>query len=173
MIVEERLSLFREKVRLSGRHKCHSVRLPWYQMMTSRVPSEVVVSVGPQRPGISSRWPCGFPTPARSLAATSPCAGLSASPSISPSQGTSACAERWLWACRRWLRCRCCPLDPSRSRPLRVLRGNREALVEPRQELLQHPVGFPDAARPRQPEFSYQPVLERSRRALHPALGLG
>ena len=53
------------------------------------------------------------------------------------------------------------------------LRGNREALVEPRQELLQHPVGFPDAARPRQPEFSYQPVLERSHRAIHPALGLG
>ena len=29
---------------------------------------------------------------------------------------------------------------------LRVLRGNWETLVEPRQELLQHPVGFPDAA---------------------------
>ena len=28
------VSLFREKVRLSGRQKCHSVRRPWYQMMT-------------------------------------------------------------------------------------------------------------------------------------------
>ena len=28
------LSLFRINVRLSGRQKCHSVRLPWYQMMT-------------------------------------------------------------------------------------------------------------------------------------------
>ena len=28
------VSLFRINVRLSGRQKCHSVRLPWYQMMT-------------------------------------------------------------------------------------------------------------------------------------------
>ena len=43
---------------------------------------------------------------------------------------------------------------------LRVLRWNTEAPVEPWQELLQHAVGFPEAARPSQPEFSYQPVLE-------------
>ena len=43
---------------------------------------------------------------------------------------------------------------------LRVLRGNPEALVESRQELLQHPVGFPDAVGASQPEFGYQPVLE-------------
>ena len=54
-----------------------------------------------------------------------------------------------------------------------MLRGNPESLVEPWQELLQHPVGFPDAAGAGQPEFSYQPVLERSRRSLHAALGLG
>ena len=29
------VSLFRINVRLSGRQKCHSVRLPWYQMKTS------------------------------------------------------------------------------------------------------------------------------------------
>ena len=29
------LSLFRINVRLSGRQKCHSVMLPWYQMKTS------------------------------------------------------------------------------------------------------------------------------------------
>ena len=28
------VSLFRINVRLSGQHQCHSVRLPWYQMMT-------------------------------------------------------------------------------------------------------------------------------------------
>ena len=59
------------------------------------------------------------------------------------------------------------------ERRLRVLRGNPEALVEPWQELLQHAVGFPDAAGACQPEFSYQPVLERSRRSLHPPLRLG
>ena len=112
------VSLFRENVRLNGRHKCHSVRVPWYQMLTSRSPPRVAASEDPRRPGISSRWLCGFPTRARSLLATSPCAWLSESPSIAPSQGTSACAQRWLWACRRRPRCRCCPLDPSRSQPL-------------------------------------------------------
>ena len=29
------VSLFRINVRLSGRQKCHSVMLPWYQMKTS------------------------------------------------------------------------------------------------------------------------------------------
>ena len=29
------VSLFRINVRLSGRQKCHSVILPWYQMKTS------------------------------------------------------------------------------------------------------------------------------------------
>ena len=43
---------------------------------------------------------------------------------------------------------------------LRVLRGNPEALVEPWQELLQHPVDFDDAVGAGQPEFGYQPVLE-------------
>ena len=56
---------------------------------------------------------------------------------------------------------------------LRVLRWNTEAPVEPWQELLQHPVGFPEAARPSQPEFSYQPVLEGAPRALYAPLGLG
>ena len=56
---------------------------------------------------------------------------------------------------------------------LGVLLGNPEAPVEPWQELLQHPVGFPDAARPGQTEFSYQPVLEGARRPLHPPLCLG
>ena len=56
---------------------------------------------------------------------------------------------------------------------LRVLLGNPESPVEPWQELLQHPVGFPDAAPSGQAEFSYQPVLEGTRRSLHAALGLG
>ena len=100
------VSLFRENVRLNGQHKCHSVRVPWYQMLTSRGPPRVAASEDPRRPGISSRWLGGFPTRARSLEATSPCAWLSESPSIAPSQGTSACAQRWLWACRRRPRCR-------------------------------------------------------------------
>ena len=65
------------------------------------------------------------------------------------------------------------PPDPGAGMQLRVLRGNPEAPVEPWQELLQHPVGFPEAARPGQPEFSYQPVLEGAPRALHAPLGLG
>ena len=67
-------------------------------------------------------------------------------------------AQRWVQRpeCRLW-----------------VLRRNPEAPVEPRQELLQHAVGFPDAAHAGQPEFSYQPVLEGSRRSLHAALCLG
>ena len=56
---------------------------------------------------------------------------------------------------------------------LRVLRRNLEAPVESRQELLQHAVGRPDAARPGPPEFSYQPVLKGSCRSLYPPLGLG
>ena len=56
---------------------------------------------------------------------------------------------------------------------LRVLLGNPEAPVEPWQELLQHPVGFPDAAGTSQAKFSYQPVLVGTRRSLHAALGLG
>ena len=50
------LSKSRKNVRLSVQHKCHSVRPGWYQMLASRGPFGVVVSVGPQRPGISSRW---------------------------------------------------------------------------------------------------------------------
>ena len=53
------------------------------------------------------------------------------------------------------------------------MRGKLEALVESWQELLQSAVGFPDAAGACQPEFGYQSVLERSRRSLHPTLGLG
>ena len=34
VILGHGVSLFRINVRLSGRQKCHSVRLPWYQMMT-------------------------------------------------------------------------------------------------------------------------------------------
>ena len=51
---------------------------------------------------------------------------------------------------------------------LKLLRGNREALVEPWQELTQHAVGFLNSARPGQTDFTYQTVLERSRRSLHP-----
>ena len=54
-----------------------------------------------------------------------------------------------------------------------MLRWNTEAPVELWQELLQHAVGFPEAARPGQPEFSYQPVLEGAPRALHAPLDLG
>ena len=39
-------------------------------------------------------------------------------PSFFPSEGTSDCAGRRVWACRRRPRCQCCPLEPSRSRPL-------------------------------------------------------
>ena len=51
------VSLFRINVRPSVQHKCHLVRLPWYQMLTSWAQPEVVALVGPQSPGISSRWP--------------------------------------------------------------------------------------------------------------------
>ena len=48
--------------------------------------------------------------------------------------------------------------------------GNTEAPVESQEELLQHAVGFLNAARLCQPEFGDQPVLKRSRHALHPTL---
>ena len=57
-------------------------------------------------------------------------------------------------------------------RGLRALRGNLEAPVVSWQKLLQHPIGFPDAAGACQPEFGNQPVLEGSRSPLHAALGL-
>ena len=47
------VSLFRINVRLSGQHKCHSVRVPWYQMMALRGPPRVAVLVDLQRPCIS------------------------------------------------------------------------------------------------------------------------
>ena len=47
------VSKFRINVRLSGQHKCHSVRVPWYQMMALRGPPRVAVVVDPQRPCIS------------------------------------------------------------------------------------------------------------------------
>ena len=53
------------------------------------------------------------------------------------------------------------------------MRRNLETPVEPWQELLQHPVGFPDATGPGQAEFSCQPVLKGSCRSVHPPLGLG
>ena len=56
---------------------------------------------------------------------------------------------------------------------LRVLRWDTETPVESRQELLQHAVGFPDAARPCQPQFGYEAVLESFRHPLHSSLGLG
>ena len=42
-----------------------------------------------------------------------------------------------------------------------------EAIVEPRQELLQHGVGFLDGGRTRQAKLRYQAVLKSSRRSLH------
>ena len=53
------------------------------------------------------------------------------------------------------------------------MRRNLETPVEPWQELLQRPVGFPYATGPGQAEFSCQPVLEGARRSLHTPLGLG
>ncbi len=108
---------FRRNVRLSVQQKCHSVEPRCYQTTTLN-PLGVAALVDPQRPCISLWWLCGFPIPARLPEATSPCAGLSESPSIAPSEGTSVCAEMWLSACRRRPRCQYCPLDPSRSRSL-------------------------------------------------------
>ena len=51
------VSKFRINVRPSVQHKCHLGRLPWYQMLTSWAQPEVAALVGPQIPGISSRWP--------------------------------------------------------------------------------------------------------------------
>ena len=56
---------------------------------------------------------------------------------------------------------------------LRVLRRNLETPVVSRQELLQHPVGFSDAAGTSQAEFSYQPILKGSCRSLHSPFCLG
>ena len=79
----------------------------------------------------------------------------------------------FLWCLKHRICSRHSSGSRGRNAGLRVLRGNSESPVEPWQELLQHPVGFPDAAAACQPEFGYQPVLERSRRALHAALCLG
>ena len=56
---------------------------------------------------------------------------------------------------------------------LRVLRGNPESLVVSRQELLQHPVSFFDAAGASQAEFSCQPILKGACRSLHATSCLG
>ena len=56
---------------------------------------------------------------------------------------------------------------------LRVLLGNPESPVEPWQELLQHPVGFSDAAGTSQAKFSYQPILKGACRSLHATFCLG
>ena len=61
------------------------------------------------------------------------------------------------------------------QRPVRglgALRGNPETPVVPRQKLLQHAVGFADAAGARQTQFCNQPVLEGSRRSFHSPLCL-
>ena len=55
---------------------------------------------------------------------------------------------------------------------LRVLRWNTETPVESRQELLQHAVGFLDTARPCQPQFGYEAVLESFSHPLPFSLGL-
>ena len=55
---------------------------------------------------------------------------------------------------------------------LGVLRGNPKPPVESREELLQRPVGFQNAARVCQPEFGDQPVLECPGRALQQILCL-
>ena len=47
------VSKFRENVRLSVQHKCHSVSLPWYQMMMWRDCPGFAASEDPRRPGIS------------------------------------------------------------------------------------------------------------------------
>ena len=47
------VSLFRINVRPSVQHKCHLVRLPWYQMMTSLDRPKVAALEDPQSPGIS------------------------------------------------------------------------------------------------------------------------
>ena len=54
-----------------------------------------------------------------------------------------------------------------------AIAGNTEALVESRDEPLQHAIGLPEAADAGQPGFSYRPVLEDPRRPLHVSLGLG
>ena len=47
------VSLFRINVRLGGRHKCHSVRLPRYQVMASRAPRGIAASEDSPGPCIS------------------------------------------------------------------------------------------------------------------------
>ena len=61
------MSLFRINVRPSVQDKCHLVRLPWYQLLTSWAQPEVAALEGPQRPGISLRWPLWIPK-SRSIA---------------------------------------------------------------------------------------------------------
>ena len=58
------LSKSRGNVRLPVQHKCHSVRLGWYQMKTSRKLLVIVASGVSRPPGISWLCPCGFPFPA-------------------------------------------------------------------------------------------------------------
>ena len=48
-----RVSLFRINVRLGGQHKCHSVRLRWYQVMASRAPRGIAASEDSPCPCIS------------------------------------------------------------------------------------------------------------------------
>ena len=47
------VSLFRINVRLGGQHKCHSVRLRWYQVMASRAPHGIAASEDSPCPCIS------------------------------------------------------------------------------------------------------------------------
>ena len=113
------VSKFRGNVRLSVQRKCHSVRPGWYQMTAwQQQPPGFVALEGLRHPCISLWWLCGFPIPARLPEATSPCAWLSESPSIAPSEGTSVCAQGWLWDCRRPPRSSVAPLLASSARML-------------------------------------------------------
>ena len=47
------MSPCRENVRLCGQHECHSVRVPWYQMMASGARTGIVTLVDPQGSCIS------------------------------------------------------------------------------------------------------------------------
>ena len=55
---------------------------------------------------------------------------------------------------------------------LRVLCRHSKAFIEADEEVLQHDVGLLDGGCTRESELSHQPVLERSRCALHSTLGL-
>ena len=53
LFIKARVSLFRINIRLGGQHKCHSVRLRWYQVTASRVPRGIAASEDSPCPCIS------------------------------------------------------------------------------------------------------------------------